>query len=188
MIERRIAVCLLAVGALSFGACGSDPPPPPPEPEPPPAQPTVNQDSIDAEARRRADSIRAVREREEEVRRARASLAEMVFFDYDRSEITPEAERVLRAKLEVLRAFPAIQLRIAGHADERGSTEYNLALGSRRAESVRQFFVTFGVQGSRFTTTSFGEERPLEMGTTEAAYARNRRAEFQITAGENTLR
>ncbi len=188
MIDRRIAVCMLAAGALGFAACGSDPPPPPPEPEPPPAQQPVNQDSIDAERQRIADSIRAVREREEDMRRARASLVEMVFFDYDRSEITSDAERVLRAKLEVLRAFPAVQLRIAGHADDRGSTEYNLALGSRRAESVRQFFVTFGIPASRFSTTSFGEERPLEQGTTEAAYARNRRAEFQVTAGENTIR
>ena len=187
MIDRRIAMCLTVVGALSFGACGSDPPPPPP-PEPPPAEPAVNQDSIDAERQRIADSIRAVREREEEVRRMRASLTDMVFFDYDQSDLTAEAERTLRAKLEVLRQFPSVQLRIAGHADERGSTEYNLALGSRRAESVRQFFVTFGIDASRFSTTSFGEERPLESGTDERSYARNRRAEFVITAGENSIR
>ena len=187
MIDRRIAMCMMVVGALSFGACGSDPPPPPP-PEPAPAEPTVNQDSLDAAAQARADSIRRAAEAAERARQARASLTEMVFFDYDQSALTPEAEGILRDKLEVLRSFPQVQLRISGHADERGSTEYNLALGNRRAESVRQFFSTFGIDASRFSVTSFGEERPLEMGTSEQSYARNRRAEFVITAGENTIR
>ena len=189
MIDRRIAMCMMVAGALNFGACGSDPPPPlPPEPV---TQQGVNQDSIDAAAARaaaRADSIRRAAEAADAVRRARASLTEMVFFDYDQSALTPESERILRSKLEVLRSYPAVQLRIAGHADDRGSTEYNLALGSRRAESVKQFFQTFGLDASRFTTTSFGEERPLDTGTSEQSYARNRRAEFVISAGENTIR
>ena len=82
---------------------------------------------------------------------------------------------------------PAVQIRIEGHADERGSTEYNIALGNARAEAVRQFFASFGLDASRFAITSYGEERPLAQGSTESAWARNRRAEFVITAGADQI-
>jgi peptidoglycan-associated lipoprotein len=111
----------------------------------------------------------------------------MVFFDLDMSEIRNDAERVLRAKIPILQASPAVRLRLEGHADERGSTEYNLALGTRRAESVRQFLSNFGVAADRFTITSYGEERPRALGAGESAWAQNRRVEFVITAGENQI-
>lgn len=180
---------------LVLAACGGDPPPPP-TPEGPTAEELeqARRDSIAAEqarlARERAiaDSIaRAEAAREAELREARATLEEMVFFDYDESSLRPEAEQLLRRKAEILRASPAVQIRIEGHADERGSTEYNIALGNARAEAVRQFFVSFGLSANRFSITSYGEERPIAQGSSESAWARNRRGEFVITAGANEI-
>ena len=111
----------------------------------------------------------------------------MVFFDFDMAEIRSDAEGVLQRKVRVLRASPAVQLRIEGHADERGSSEYNLALGSRRAEAVRQFLVNAGLGESRFEVRSYGEERPREQGSSEQSWAQNRRDEFVITAGGNQI-
>ncbi len=115
---------------------------------------------------------------------ARSTLQAVVQFDYDEATITAASERLLRAKLPILRASPTIRLRLEGHADERGSTEYNLALGSRRAESVQEFLSGFGISASVFTTTSFGEERPAVNRSDEAAWAQNRRVEFVITGGQ----
>lgn len=189
MIGRRIVLCAVAGALMAFGACSSDPPPPPP-PEPAPAE-----DNSDAEeearrraaAQARADSIAEARRIEEARRAAVANLTAMVFFDYDESTITAEGESILRDKVEVLRSNPGVRIRIEGHADERGSTEYNVALGNRRAEAVVRFLTSFGIDASRFTTTSFGEERPLQRGESESAFARNRRAEFVITAGESSI-
>jgi peptidoglycan-associated lipoprotein len=111
----------------------------------------------------------------------------MVHFEYDESDITSEAERVLRDKVDILRANPAVRMRVEGHADERGSTEYNQALASRRAQSVKTFITGFGLEGDRFETVSFGEERPLVNRSDEEAWAQNRRAEFVITGGGATL-
>ena len=111
----------------------------------------------------------------------------MVFFDFDMSEIRDDAAAVLRQKVAILRASPQVRLRIEGHADERGSTEYNLALGNRRAEAVRQFLTGFGLAQNRFEIVSFGEGRPLQQGSNEAAWARNRRGQFVITAGATAI-
>ncbi|HIF37900.1 MAG TPA: hypothetical protein EYQ69_01355 [Gemmatimonadetes bacterium] len=108
----------------------------------------------------------------------------MVNFDYDESVITGEAEAILRRKIPILRSSPTVRLRLEGHADERGSTEYNLALGSRRAESVRDFLSGFGIAADRLMTTSFGEERPLVNSSDETSWAENRRVEFSISGGE----
>lgn len=121
------------------------------------------------------------------IRAARSTLEEMVFFDYDMSEIRDDAATRLRAKVAILRASPQVQFRIEGHADERGSTEYNLALGNRRAEAIRQFLTGFGLAENRFEIVSFGEGRPLQQGDNEAAWARNRRGQFVITAGANAI-
>lgn len=193
MKPRRIAVPIL-VTALWFAACGQDPPPPPA-----PTGPTEEElaqrraDSIaeaerqDSIARAEAAARAAEEERMRGIAAARETLREMVFFEYDQSRLTPEAELKLRNKVEVLRASPAVRIRIEGHADERGSTEYNLALGSRRAESVREYLVGFGLDPNRFEVTSYGEERPLVNASNEEAWARNRRAEFVITAGEDQI-
>ena len=147
-----------------------------------------------AEERRRAEAEQAERDRVERERRERESalapvretLTEIVFFEYDSDEIRGVAEDKLRAKAEILRANPGLRLRIEGHADQRGSTEYNLALAQRRAEAVKAWLGAYGIDASRFTTLSYGKERPLDEGTDEGALARNRRAEFAIAGGELT--
>ena len=111
----------------------------------------------------------------------RATLEAVVHFDFDQSAITAEADQLLREKLPILLNSPSILLRLEGHADERGSAEYNLALGSRRAESVRAFLAGLGVSTDRLTTTSYGEERPLVDQADAASFALNRRVEFVIT-------
>ena len=175
-----------------------------PQSSPTPGGPSAADSAVAAQqARQRADSIamadraraerdRAERERLERERAARegatsdlrAALTERVYFDYDSDELTQAAEDLLQRKAAILRANPSVRLRIEGHADERGSTEYNLALGQRRAEAVRAYFGGYGIDAGRFTTISYGKERPLVEGTGEDAWSRNRRAEFGILAGE----
>lgn len=155
-----------------------------PETEPQPAartQPTVETREVD-EGREREEAAR----REEERRRAERErvlsiLSERIHFDFDRSDIRPDAEMVLQRKVSVLREYPGIQLRIEGHADERGSNEYNLALGQRRAEATRRYLMSYGIAASRLAIISYGEERPLVDASNEEAWAQNRRAEFVIT-------
>lgn len=149
-------------------------------------------DSI-AEAQRRQRELEAQRQAEMERRMAAERdrligiLEQRVFFEFDQSRLTGAAEATLRQKLDILRNYPAVQLRMEGHADERGSTEYNLALGSRRAAEVVEFFTGFGLDADRFTTVSFGEERPLVPESTESAWSQNRRVEFVITAGRDSI-
>jgi peptidoglycan-associated lipoprotein len=194
MIVRRFVVPVLAATIL-VAACKKAPPPPP-APTGPSAEELARRHADSVAAAQRAADEAAARARAEAEQRAahdravaaaRATLEEMVFFDYDKSEIRADAQAVLRRKADVLRASPQVQMQIQGHADERGSTEYNLALGNRRAEAVRQFLAGFGIPDSRFTIISYGEERPLEMGHDETSWARNRRAQFVITAGENAI-
>jgi peptidoglycan-associated lipoprotein len=130
--------------------------------------------------RARADSLAAL---DREMARVREALSEMVFFEYDSFDLTPEAQERLRNKAEIMRSVPSVTLRIEGHADQRGSTEYNLALGQRRAEAVRTFLEGYGIDAGRFSTISYGKGRPLEEGGGEDSFARNRRAEFVVTGG-----
>ena len=117
----------------------------------------------------------------------RSALTAMVFFDYDQSTIRDDSKTVLDQKIVLLRANPGVALRIEGHADERGSVEYNLALSLRRANAIKDYLTNFGLDGSRFEVAAMGEERPLESGASETAYARNRRGEFYITRGGDNL-
>jgi peptidoglycan-associated lipoprotein len=191
MIVRRFFVMVFAA-TLLVGACGGDPPPPPPQPDAD-SLAAYNDSVAAAAAERRAEAERVAAEREAEaasqraMRAARATLEEMVFFDYDMSEIRDDAQTALRAKVDILRASPQVQIRIEGHADDRGSTEYNMALGNRRAEAIRQFLTGFGLAENRFEIVSFGEGRPLQQGSTDSAWARNRRGQFVITAGANAI-
>lgn len=191
-MHRRFVVPALAA-VLVLAACKKDPPPPP-APTGPTADELAEQarrDSIAAAeraAREAAEAARREREaREAAMREARAVLVQPVYFDYDESALTSEAEGVLRQKVDILRSSPAVELLIEGHADERGTTEYNLALGNARAEAVRQFFTSFGLDADRFSIVSYGEEQPVATGSNESAWARNRRAEFTFTAGEDQI-
>ncbi len=182
--------------AIVIGACaGNETPPLPPEPTGPTPEEleALRQDSIrraqaEAEAEARREEERRAREAARRAERARQALTEMVFFDYDEAVIRSDTESKLRAKLEILRSNVDIRLRMEGHADERGTSEYNIALGDERADAVIRFFSGFGLGANRFSSVSYGEERPLAQGSDETAWARNRRVEFVITAGGETIR
>lgn len=190
----RNAVVLALVPVLALGACKKKPAVSP--------EPDTTTSGVD-DATARADSIRLAGERDRqaaadraerdrverermarETAGAREALTEIVFFEYDSNEITERAADILRLKAAVMQANPGLRLRIEGHADQRGSTEYNLALGQRRAEAVREWLANYGIDAGRFVPVSMGKERPLVEGEGEDAFARNRRAEFAIAGGE----
>lgn len=195
MSNPRIVLVALAVSLLAIGCGGSpDPAPEPPAPTGPTPEELAAQaraDSIRAynleQARIRAEREAAERERARAAAAARNTLMQTVYFDYDQSTIRTDTESALRAKVEILRANPGVMLRMEGHADERGTSEYNIALGNERAESVIQFLAGFGISADRFTTVSYGEEQPAMQGSNEDAWALNRRVEFVITAGGDAI-
>ncbi len=106
-----------------------------------------------------------------------------VFFDFDKSELSPESRSALDANVALLQTHVGVKVQIQGHADERGATEYNVALGNRRAEAVKDYLINQGIAPSRLTVVSYGEEAPLEGGSNERAWSKNRRAEFVVTWG-----
>jgi peptidoglycan-associated lipoprotein len=106
--------------------------------------------------------------------------SESVYFEFDSAALSPVAQGILSGKADFLRDNPGLQVIIEGHCDERGTPEYNLALGDRRAESAKNFLVNMGIDPSRFTTVSYGEESPVDTGHDEEAWAKNRRAKFLI--------
>ncbi len=206
MNARLPMLAALAATVLVVSACPAPTPPPPPEP-------VVNQDSIDAaararaeqerlaaeaearrraeaeaEARRRAEAEAAARRAAEALAAARAAFAQAIYYDYDKSDLKPEARATLDAKLPLLRANANVRIRIAGHTDERGSDAYNIALGQRRAAAAKRYLVDQGIAADRIDVVSFGEDRPAAMGSDESAWSRNRRAEFEIIVGGETLR
>lgn len=103
-----------------------------------------------------------------------------VYFDFDKSEIRPDMRAIMDAKARFLYEYPTIRVQIEGHCDERGTIEYNIALGHRRSRSARDYLVSLGVKPSRIDTVSYGEERPADARSSEAGWARNRRAKFNI--------
>jgi peptidoglycan-associated lipoprotein len=111
----------------------------------------------------------------------RRSRLDPIYFDFDEADLKPEYRRVLETNADWLRRNPQARIQIEGHCDERGSVQYNLALGERRAESARRYLESLGIQSSRMQTISYGEERPAVQGSSEEAWARNRRAEFLVT-------
>lgn len=106
---------------------------------------------------------------------------EDIHFDFDKYNIRPDAAEILKRKAEWLKVHPNVHVLIEGHCDERGTEEYNLALGERRANSAKQFLLNLGVDTGCMSTISYGEERPLDPGHNEEAWAKNRRAHFVIT-------
>lgn len=171
--------------AVVMAACGGTAAPEPePEPEPQVEEPTVDEAAerarLEAEEQRRREEEER-RRREAERNRVLSVIAERVHFDFDKSDIRPDGEEVLQRKVTVLREYPGVTLRVEGHCDERGSNEYNLALGQRRAEAVRRYLVSYGLDAGRFAMISYGEERPAVRASNEDAWAQNRRAEFTVT-------
>ena len=102
-----------------------------------------------------------------------------IYFEFDDAKVNEDSQRIIRAHAEVLSDYPDASVAISGHADERGTREYNLALGDQRGEAVSAFFQEFGIDSSRISVVSFGEERPAVVGFDESAWSLNRRAEFE---------
>ena len=109
-----------------------------------------------------------------------AVMQEDIYFEFDKSTLTPAAQDNLMQKAEWLRENPDATVTIGGHCDERGTNEYNLALGDRRAESAKAFLVDLGIDAFRLTTISYGEERPVDPRHNEEAWAKNRRDHFEV--------
>ncbi|MFH1625296.1 MAG: peptidoglycan-associated lipoprotein Pal, partial [Pseudomonadota bacterium] len=105
-----------------------------------------------------------------------------IHFDFDKFFLTPEATEILAKKASWLLDNSDVKIEIEGHCDERGANEYNMALGERRSNSAMQYLVTAGVKSDRISTISYGEERPLDPGHNEEAWAKNRRAHFRIVS------
>ncbi|HET7599716.1 MAG TPA: peptidoglycan-associated lipoprotein Pal [Gemmatimonadales bacterium] len=183
----RASTILSALAAASLiAACGKKPAPeqPAPEPAPPPQSEAPPPPPPPA---RNDDAERMAREREAQMRALRADIGAMINFDFDKADIRPADQANLDRKAAILGANPSVRLRISGHVDERGSDEYNLALGNRRAASAKRYLTGKGVEDARLDVVSYGEERPLDPGHTEEAWAKNRRDEFEITAGGDQL-
>jgi peptidoglycan-associated lipoprotein len=181
------ALTLSVVALFALGACKKKPqvapaPEPAPQPQPTAAAPAPSQPECDAACvKARNDAAMA-----EAVKAATAALTATVYFDYDRSDITDDARVKLDAKVPVLTQNTGVRIRISGHTDSRGSDEYNLALGQRRAAAAKRYLTDRGIDGSRIEIVSFGEERPTCTDESEGCWSRNRRDEFEITGGTIT--
>lgn len=159
------SVAMTDTGATSTPAAAAAPAPTPAPSvtaPPPEAAPAVR--TAPAAAAAQADSI--------------ADVAKLIYFDYDSSAIKSEFRSVIEVHARFLQANPARTVTIAGHADERGGTEYNLALGQRRADALRQMLVLLGVKNTQIETISYGKEKPAVRGSNEAAWSKNRRDEI----------
>jgi peptidoglycan-associated lipoprotein len=185
------AVAALMACSMMVAACGgkkppvarpSPPPPPPvasdasgrpPAPPEPVAEPTVVPPEPIRDDRITSASLDDLN---------RNSPMKPAFFELDSSELTSDAQRALNDDAGLLKQYPTWTVTIEGHCDERGTAEYNLALGERRAIAARAYLVSLGVSADRLRTVSYGKEFPFDPGHDEAAYAKNRRAHFVITA------
>lgn len=111
-----------------------------------------------------------------DVKKAAANIPAVIYFDFNSSAIKFESKKILNAHVELLKTYPNARVLVAGHSDERGSREYNLALGERRAQTVRRYLASQGVANPRVEVISYGEERPAVSGNNEQSYQQNRRA------------
>ena len=107
-------------------------------------------------------------------------VGDRVLFGYDRSDLTPSGRATVESLAVWLKSFPSVTMTLEGHCDERGTREYNLALGERRASSVQDYLIALGINPNRLSTISYGKERPAVLGSTEEAWAQNRRAVFVV--------
>jgi peptidoglycan-associated lipoprotein len=191
MRRRLMSAIAVLVVVAALGACGkktppvarpvppppvtSDPgtsrPPTPPtpvaEPQPIPPEPTLSTTDIGSKD---IDDIN------------RNSPFQPVFYLYDQFDVDAAGQQALNGNAEILRKYPSWVITIEGHADERGTAEYNLALGERRALSARNYLVSLGIPADRLRTVSYGKEFPFDPGHTEESWAKNRRAHFVVTS------
>ncbi|MCG8532939.1 MAG: peptidoglycan-associated lipoprotein Pal [Desulfovibrionales bacterium] len=177
MMKRfGFALLLIMVMAMSFGCAKT--------------QVAVTPDNasgaaVEAPAENAAGSMSAAQAAEaqlaEEMAAAAIVMADApVYFDFDKFDIKPEYRTVLKHNAMMLKQYPSMRVLIEGHTDSRGTSEYNLALGERRARAVQDYLIVLGVPATQLEIVSYGEERPAVNGASEAAWAKNRRAEFKL--------
>ncbi len=153
----RMKVIGLVGVILLLAACSSTPPAPPPGPPGPSGPPSGVGSVVPGSQQDLAQTA-----------------GDRVFFEFDRSDITSEAQQILQRQASWLQHYPNVSVTIEGHCDERGTREYNLALGERRAAAVKNVLVAAGIPASRISTISYGKERPIVVGSNEEAWAQNR--------------
>ena len=151
-------------------AAGNTAPPPPPQPVAEPVLVPPEPVAEDSIAGKSLDDLN------------RDSPLKPLFFELDSADVSAEGQRVLQDNAAILKKYPAWQITIEGHCDERGTAEYNLALGERRALAAKNYLVSLGIPADKVKTVSYGKEFPFDPGHDEAAWAKNRRAHFVITS------
>jgi len=180
--RRAGLVAMIILSLASLAACATKPkyapavqappPPPPPAPPPPPeATPLPPPGAVSSRPIPGSAQDFVIK------------AGDLVYFDYDKYEVRDDARPILDAQADWLQRYPAVRVRIDGNCDERGTREYNFALGSRRANAVRDYLVGRGLSTNRIETVSYGKERPIDTGTGEEAWARDRNARTVITQG-----
>ena len=170
---RRLIIVLVVAAALGCGGCAAK------RPKPAPSAPSESTEGAQG-AGAGTSSAAAAAAAEEEGAGPQAGLlaTRLVYFDFDSAEIKGAGTDVVAAHAKFLAAHPATRVRLEGHTDERGSREYNIGLGDRRAQSVRRALLLQGASDAQISTVSYGEERPAVLGHDEAAWAKNRRVEI----------
>ncbi len=178
---------LVVVLGLAVGGCAPSATPKPEGPSssaagaksPAGKQPSAGQDRGTKESPTTPGSLDALRKGESTGTPASSPLKD-VFFDFDRYDLSADARQVLRANADWLKKNASARIEIEGHCDERGTSEYNLALGAKRAQSAKDYLATLGIAGDRLSTISYGEEIPVCKQATEDCWRQNRRARFVI--------
>ena len=164
-MNRRIIVTALLAGTAMLGACKKEPPASlPPEPTPTATSSSMDDGMGAAAFGTQAHFVNAV------------NGQNVIYFDTDQYNVDSADAAALQTQAAYLNQYPQISITIEGHADERGTREYNLALGERRANAAKNYLVSLGVAANRISVISYGKERPVALGSNEAAWAQNRRA------------
>lgn len=174
LLKASAAAALLAATA----ACASRPPPAEPEPVTPPPVQTEERPAPVVTPPVQESSIKAG-----SLEDFRVNVGERVYFDLDQWRLDSEDQEILKRQAAWLNAYPNVRVLVAGNADERGTREYNLALGERRASAVKDYLVSLGVSASRIDTVSYGKERPIAAGSNQESWALNRNSHTQIVSG-----
>jgi peptidoglycan-associated lipoprotein len=189
---RKLSSMIIFSGVIGLAGCSSTT-----NPEPPAAAATT---PAPAESKKKLDSAKTTEsttkepasssldalQRGDSTATPASSPLKDVYFDFDRNDLRADAREILKANSAWLKANPGAQVQIEGHCDERGTTEYNVALGSRRAESVKDYLVTLGSSADRLSTISYGEEIPACREQTEECWQQNRRVRFVVQPARPT--
>jgi len=174
-------IVLVALALIGLGACSKKTVPVQPGVGPGTGSGGMTEQGISPEdAKWKELGLYTEPERQEFQQKAQVFENQDIFFGFDSYVLSDEAKRILNDKAAFLKRYPKVKVTVEGHCDERGTAEYNLALGERRAHSAYQYLVNLGVSAQQMTTISYGEERPLVTGQSEDAWAKNRRDHFAV--------